>query len=288
MIERFNFYDLYGYLLPGLALLILFWLPFGLVAQSRPASELSSAVAALAVAYIVGHLLQTIAANAIPSQVQHPSGRLRHPSDVLLDPAEATFSQELRTRLAARVSSSFGLGLELDKPADEAISKKREDAFLLCRQALIKDQVVSYAEQFEGLYAMMRGLTVAFGLGGLYLGGWALSLQKSDGIRTLSAAAFLLAVSLAITTSIQLAIIGSGSLKRFAVDRATLGAAAVACLASGYWLGSLWLTSAADAHLLLVAALLLIIASIRCFAGYRYFAEQFAKAVWRHFAGVTP
>jgi len=31
MIERFNFFDVYGYLLPGGLLMVLTWLPFGLI-----------------------------------------------------------------------------------------------------------------------------------------------------------------------------------------------------------------------------------------------------------------
>src|SRR5690242_14645510 len=68
MIEKFNFYDLYGYFLPGAAFLAILWLPYGLVKDAWPPSDWSSAVIVAAIAYFLGHLLQNIATNAIPSQ----------------------------------------------------------------------------------------------------------------------------------------------------------------------------------------------------------------------------
>ena len=64
MIERFNFYDIYGYLLPGLALVGFGWLPFGLLSRSFPKNELLSAVLVLAFGYVLGHLLQNLLTTA--------------------------------------------------------------------------------------------------------------------------------------------------------------------------------------------------------------------------------
>ena len=50
MVEKFNFYDIYGYLLPGLVLIGLFWLPFGLILNLWPKAELSSALLVLLLA----------------------------------------------------------------------------------------------------------------------------------------------------------------------------------------------------------------------------------------------
>ena len=38
----------------------------------------------------------------------------------------------------------------------------RNDAYFLCRQTSLKEADASYAEQFEGLYALMRGLPECF------------------------------------------------------------------------------------------------------------------------------
>src|SRR3989338_1398883 len=57
MIDRLNFYDLYGYLIPGLTLLGFLWLPFHLGTTVRLPSEWASAFAAAVLGYVAGHLL---------------------------------------------------------------------------------------------------------------------------------------------------------------------------------------------------------------------------------------
>ena len=59
--DRFNFYDVYGYLLPGLVTLGLFALPFRIVAGFQLPSEWSGTFVALVVGYVVGHVLQNLA-----------------------------------------------------------------------------------------------------------------------------------------------------------------------------------------------------------------------------------
>ena len=56
MIDRFNFYDIYGYLLPGLVLSALLGLPLALIAGKLPPAELGSALAAVVLGYVVGQI----------------------------------------------------------------------------------------------------------------------------------------------------------------------------------------------------------------------------------------
>jgi hypothetical protein len=42
VIERFNFYDVFGFFIPGSVLLLLLWLPVGLARRSFPSSDLTS------------------------------------------------------------------------------------------------------------------------------------------------------------------------------------------------------------------------------------------------------
>ena len=79
MIERFNFYDVYGYLLPGLALLGLVWLPFLILKHKWPENELLSAVVVLAIGYVVGHVLQNVATTAFPSTFSDAPGEAAIP-----------------------------------------------------------------------------------------------------------------------------------------------------------------------------------------------------------------
>lgn len=170
MIERLNFYDVYGYLLPGLALLGVIWFPFWFVAGSTlPAAALSSAVFALVVAYVIGHLLQGLARTALRQERPEKGNRL--PSDYLLDRNEPGLRNEVRARVIDLILTYYSLDVGAPVDAGELTSRRRE-AFLLCRRALIQQKAGSYAEQFEGMYALMRGLAAAAVLSASYHLGW--------------------------------------------------------------------------------------------------------------------
>src|SRR4051794_30243139 len=113
MIEKFNFYDIYGYFLPGVAFLAILWVPFGLVKGAWPSSDWSSALIAAAIAYFLGHLLQNVVTNAIPSQ--RAKGKNRFPSDYFLDPTDSELPHEAKSKIATYIESKFGLDLEVDK-----------------------------------------------------------------------------------------------------------------------------------------------------------------------------
>jgi len=87
VISKFNFYDIYGYLVPGLVLLTLLWLPYGLTTGQWPGGgQLVTTLLAIPLAYVVGHLLKSL--DAFQSTVKDLSGRRRFPSDMLLDTAD--------------------------------------------------------------------------------------------------------------------------------------------------------------------------------------------------------
>ncbi len=161
MIKRFNFYDIYGYLLPGLTLLGLLWLPSGLNGL-KPQLQLNllAALLGIAASYVIGHVIQTLARRLLPSETKEN----RLPSDFILD--DGTFPPTLRARLKARVETAFGLNI--DNRSDRA------QAFFLCRDLLIQKGLGSYAEQFQGMYSLMRGLAVACLLAVPYQFGWVL------------------------------------------------------------------------------------------------------------------
>ena len=156
MIERFNFYDVYGNLLPGLAFLTLLWLPFGITQHFWPSTAFTSAVAALAFAYILGHILQSFASTVFGSKARDSKGRRRYPSSFFLDPEDTTFPSEFKQRLQKEVATRFGLNLNVSAYGGEAkeTDAQRRTAFFLCRGLLVREEIVSYGEQFEGLYAL--------------------------------------------------------------------------------------------------------------------------------------
>jgi hypothetical protein len=164
MIERFNFYDIYGYFIPGALLIAVLWAPHGLIEEALPTSKISAALAMVVAAYVAGHMLQIIAAKALPSKELF-EGQYRAASDLLFEGKHRqAFREVLRRNLIAAVSSWFELDL-----TDQ---KSRKEAFFLCRNRLIAAGTASYAEQFEGMYVMMRGISAASGIGFAYALGW--------------------------------------------------------------------------------------------------------------------
>jgi hypothetical protein len=61
VLERFNFYDVYAYLIPGLVLMGLAWLPYMVLGAPLPEGAVSEALVVVATAYVVGHVLHTFA-----------------------------------------------------------------------------------------------------------------------------------------------------------------------------------------------------------------------------------
>ena len=102
-----------------------------------------------------------------------------YPSDYFLDPAELTkFSKTVRQELQSSVKDIFHIELNADSPGEESlneVSRARQDAFRLARFALLKARVETYSQQFQGLYALMRGLAGAFWMGSAYMLGWSMS-----------------------------------------------------------------------------------------------------------------
>jgi hypothetical protein len=170
VIKNFNFYDIYGYLIPGLAVLGVFWLPFGLAAGAWPAQEWSSALIVIVLAYIVGHLLQTFTHIALPDQFGG-----RYPSDTLLDAKDKRFTHEFKRLLCEKINEVFKLKADYHENGAGAVMESRGIAFFLCRSALMQCKAGAYAEQAQGMYVLARGLSAAFALGAALHFGWAVS-----------------------------------------------------------------------------------------------------------------
>jgi hypothetical protein len=300
MIEKFNFYDLYGYFLPGFALTALLYLPFGLISGHWPSATVADGVGAVIVAYLAGHVLQTVALHAVPSQTKDASGAKRFPSDIFLDATDTNFSGEFKARLAEMVHNAFGIDLGVTKSAMESSSaqhseagRQRQDAFFLCRNALITGKVAGYPEQFEGMYALMRGLTAAFAAGFCYLLGWTLPGRIRLPLNKVEIAAGLLII-LAVVLTGYLALAAQVAAKMHnAFDRLIAASWMLLFIAVGYLLSSECVLvsfvagkcSVPPQAELAGIALASLFCSLRCLAAYKYFADEFARAVWRGFVG---
>lgn len=292
MIKNFNFYDIYGYFLPGLVLLTLFGLPF-LIAEPRwPAAELGSAIAFLALAYIGGHILQMLTAAAIPSfRISRlPSGTvLRFPSDRFLDNDDDTFSQEFKLELSAKIKKFFGVDVSTKTSINECsaqelatICKRRQEAFFLCRSSLVSKKINTYGEQFEGMYTLMRGLTAAFAFATFYFFGWALSTQFPDFEKNAILVAGIMLL-LAVISSVGAIMPPEMSEKLKMAAHITLITLLIATLAVGSLVAFRHGKVAEISGVLWVLTLCSFLATIRSYGAFRGFTREFAKAVYRDF-----
>lgn len=206
MVEKFNFYDIYGYLMPGLVLTGLLWLPFGVLWHIWPKAEFSSAILVLLFAYVLGHVMQSL---RVPtSEMQDKKGCWRHPSNVLLDHDNTALAVETKDKILALSEKYFEIDLrpKQNDPKDSLkhVDGRRESAFFQARSALLKnkgEKTSVYWEQFEGLYAMMRNIMLASAAGAFYFLGWSASYTSGLG-RVLSPFWLLVALFSALFFSV--------------------------------------------------------------------------------------
>jgi hypothetical protein len=166
MLERFNFYDIYAYLIPGFVVLGLWWLPYFLSGGSLPEGSISEGLAIVAVAYMAGHVLQTFAKELWSSSVAWLGGKRVYPTRALLDDQNTVFSAAMKMKVKERVAADFQI--------DFAQAGAYEDAWRLCRTALKSRKAASYVEQYHGMYNFMKGVATAFAYAAPYYVGWAI------------------------------------------------------------------------------------------------------------------
>ena len=284
MIDKFNFYDIYGYFLPGAAFLAVLCIPFGLVRNSWPSHDWSSALIAAVFAYIVGHLIQSVATNAIPSwKAKNTDTNVRYPSEIYLDAANTELPTPAKQKINELMKAQFGLNLRVDQSGDSTIDKVRNNAFLLARQILIQGKAVSYAEQFQGMYALTRGLVSVFALAFVYWLGWAAAIVKNRWI--VSGAVFVMAGSVLILMNISAVmlrnILDASRKRKFELGYAVF--LLISFLSIGYALGVRYTATRGQSALLAFLAAWAFIASLRAYGAYNFFAGRFASTVWRDY-----
>jgi hypothetical protein len=309
LVEKFNFYDIYGYLLPGIVLVALFWLPFGLFLHFWP-NNLSDALIIVVLSYAMGHILQSFSSQLLSSAITDKFGRVRQHSDLMLD-ANTTFTAETKNKIDQISQKYFDLKLEPQDNPDqsaehqEAISRRRKDAFFQARSALLKDKRSSYWEQFEGLYALMRSVSAACAVAAAYFLGWGVAFSRKAGaLSGLSQAdswakwgAILIlffavkVIQFSLPRKSQNPSIHEESDDKQEEHNTTiafrLSLLFIAFLAGMLvCLGHKGLEPPHGPFIMLAMALAAVIVSIRCYVAYTGFARLFAEHVWRDFSNI--
>jgi hypothetical protein len=294
MLQRFNFFDVYAYFIPGAALIALIWLPLCVVKGRWPTGDFSSGLLLLVAAYVVGHVLYYPATGALPTESKRRykdrncwrAKTARHPSEFLLDIDEKTFPGGFKRSLEGLIRKQLGrevnVGFDWDA-ADEAerknVKKERELAFFLCRSTLITGGAPTYAEQYQGLYELMIGLTLAFALGFAYDLGWASAVWLDGRLPTAGIAG--------LAVGLYGAVLVTKTIKNPLRARIIAASLMIALFVSPFWLQGL-ASSDEDTRLrttLLLAAMAIVdlLFSVRFYSGYWPLAREFAMAIYRDF-----
>jgi hypothetical protein len=128
----------------------------------------------------------------------------------------------------------------------------------------------------------MRGLCSSFAIGCAYCLGWAIAVFKSqpfvEGAVVVAAASLLGLVNLSLISP----TISKPGIKRN-LERGYAASLLLVFLAAGYLLGFRYSVTPHASVILLSVSILSLIASLRSFGAYRFFAGQFAATVWRDY-----
>lgn len=276
MIERFNFYDVYGYFLPGTATLAFVLAPAAISRPSWLPLDASTLLLGVPIAYLVGHLVQQVGVTTFRTEARDEQGERRYFSDMFLDDGDHGLSEALRAKIVKYFQDE--MDMEISGPIAGHSSERaltRRDAFLLCRRMLIDQGRAGYVEQYQGMYTLMLGVATAGWIGASMNAGWLVGLLTKDIIPAWTALLGAGGATLTIATLL------------FAKQdwRIALWLLLGALAAIGFLLGfrapekplALLLT-------LLGISLLGVFVARRCYASFRYFQRQFAAGVYRDFA----
>jgi hypothetical protein len=132
----------------------------------------------------------------------------------------------------------------------------------------------------------MRGLATSFWLAAPYFAGWAASTWENPCFRPVAVAGIFAALFIAIISSGILVFASPRYEHRFAVDVFTFVSLAISLFCLGVMFGGYQTPSHEQSVALAVVAVASLFAGARCFRGYKFYAEQFAQAIWRDFAGL--
>jgi hypothetical protein len=169
VIERFNFYDVYGYLIPGFVWTLLLLLPFYLVFDPQTIS-VAELTAVLIVAYVAGHFLGGLARQALPGAKYKIGTTMVYKSVAILSD-EYAGKDGLPPGLKAKLARCFKDRYEFD-PTEPFDVRGVQQMFYLCRAALSHAKLGAYVEQYQGMSSLTRSLAFGTCVAAIYYVAW--------------------------------------------------------------------------------------------------------------------
>jgi len=163
LVDKFNYYDAIAHLIPGTigCLFILYTLDLlGIVLPTPDVGSLGVAGIGVAVAYTVGHLLQSLASSFEPLYYALWGGK---PSVKLLVSESRQFSEEQRLQLVDELISFFKV--KETCPTDRRRAQTFYQRLFERCMAVCNRNGLGRVEAFNAIYGFHRVLLTAFALG---------------------------------------------------------------------------------------------------------------------------
>jgi hypothetical protein len=170
MLDKFNFYDLLGYLLPGATVVLtLYWISTYAFGLQLPAlqTDFGSSVFFLGLSYLVGQLVHGLG-SIFEDQLNKESGGQRLSEKLLLEDrpsgAEHGFTPELRGSIFEAAEDVFG------------VAEDPHEIFEQCYALVVQKGLAQHTEIFLALNGMARSMLAASSIG-FVLGVWLVANQ---------------------------------------------------------------------------------------------------------------
>src|SRR5262249_24749877 len=182
-----------------------------------------------------------------------------------------------------RIREKLGIdpaALGVNQPPDKAKDRARYDTFLLARHYLVTAKEASYVEQYQGMYALTRGIAAAFAMAAVYYSGWAIGFMHAD--FALAAAYSILTFGL-VTAILATLFMVYKRKRNFKMEMLGGAGALFASLGLGLGLGGRFSVNSEQAALLVLLALVALLASLRAYRFCKEFTDLVAITVWQDF-----
>jgi len=162
MTSRFSFYDFLGYIIPGTILLlaVVYWaesvVDFDLLTLGS-ISDLGQTALFLAVAYLVGHLMQAFGRLIETHEVKRWGGYF---SVQFLRPDDTNYTEGFKAKLLRAIHDTFSLDPVENPPDDTTRDARLQEMFNICYTFVVQRGIAQHAEIHNATYGFFRGSLV--------------------------------------------------------------------------------------------------------------------------------
>ncbi|MEA2573461.1 MAG: hypothetical protein QOH93_759 [Chloroflexia bacterium] len=164
MTEKFTFYDIASYIVPGAVMLILvYWLLVGFfgAAVALPGEDIGQSILLILVSYLLGHLLQGIAI-VLQSKIMGRWGG--NFTERFMRDSDSNYPSEFKKAIRDGATEVLGLNIDATFGTETGVNNRKQ-VFELCRILLVQEKASSQIEFLDGLFALYRSMIPVAWLG---------------------------------------------------------------------------------------------------------------------------